>query len=74
MPVPDYLDYLKAEADREQDEYLHRQWCALLPFMHMKYLNYMSFQDYRDQVTGRNLDLRDTDTIVRELKQLHGLE
>ena len=42
--------------------------------MYMKQLSYVSFQDYKDQITGRNLDRRDTDVIVNELKQLHGLE
>lgn len=59
--------------EKERDEWLHRQWCQLLPFMHMKYLSYLSFADYRDQITGRNIDRRDTDVIVNEIKELHGL-
>jgi len=72
--VPDYLAFLRMRAEKERDQWIHRQWCQLLPFMYMKQLSYVSFQDYKDQITGRNLDRRDTDVIVNELKQLHGLE
>lgn len=61
-------------AEKERIEQLHRQWCSLLPFMHMEFLKYVSFRDYMDNITGKNLDLRDTDVIVKEIKERHGLE
>ena len=61
-------------AEKEQDRWLHRQWCSLLPFMHMQMLKYVSFKDYKDRITGKNLDLRDTDVIIEEIKRSHGLE
>ena len=42
--------------------------------MHMKYIKFISFNDYKDRVTGKDLDLRDTDTIIAEIKELHGME
>ncbi|MCR5811171.1 MAG: hypothetical protein K6G34_07220 [Lachnospiraceae bacterium] len=74
LPMEDYLSFLLDAAELEQDETLHRQWCALLPFMHMEMLKYVSFKDYKDRVTGKDLDLRPADEIVEEIKKLHGLE
>lgn len=44
------------------------QWVAYLP--HMTKENFVSFHDYLDQVTGKNIDTRPAEVILKELDEL----
>ncbi len=57
----------KAE-EEERDERLHRQWAAQLPFMSAE--SYVSFREYRDLVTGANIDTRPTGELVEECLEI----
>lgn len=74
LPVLEYLNFVTGMIEKDRDDYYYKQWCAILPLMHMKYIKFISFNDYKDRVTGKDLDLRDTDTIIAEIKELHGME
>ena len=52
--------------EEERDERIFRQWVAQLPLMAMSG-EPISFEDYRDRVTGANIDLRPTAEIMAEL-------
>lgn len=52
--------------EEERDERIFRQWVAQLPLMAMSG-EPISFEDYRDRVTGANIDLRPTAEILAEL-------
>ena len=56
---------LKAK-EEERDERIFRQWVAQLPLMAMSG-EPISFEDYRDRVTGANIDIRPTAEILAEL-------
>lgn len=56
---------LKAK-EEERDERIFRQWVAQLPLMAMSG-EPISFEDYRDRVTGANIDFRPTAEIMAEL-------
>lgn len=43
------------------------QWCGMLPSL----VKYMSFDEFYDQMTGANIDLRPTEEIIKELEELH---
>lgn len=51
--------------EREREERYFQQWCAQLPFMDKD--NFVSFSEYRDRLTGANIDLRPTAEILAEL-------
>lgn len=44
------------------------QWVAYLP--HMTKDTFVSFDDYLDQATGRNIDKRSTEEILMELDEV----
>lgn len=54
--------------EMERDTALHLQWCVQLPFMTKT--NYVSFNDYRDSITGANIDRRPSDAIIAEAEAI----
>lgn len=52
--------------ERERDERFYRQWLAQLPFMGED--NFIAFDEYRDRLTGANIDTRPTAVILAEME------
>ena len=55
--------------EKERDERIFRQWVAQLPIMAVAD-NVVSFDDYRDRVTGANIDFRPAADILEELDEV----
>lgn len=72
MPIDDFCRFVKVGRDAEQEEQLRAQWVSMLPLMSIKQLKYMSFEDYKAQCLGENIDQRPADEIIKELENLHG--
>jgi len=51
--------------EKERDERFFRQWVAQLPWMDEK--TFVSFADYKDKLTGANIDRRSVAEIERDL-------
>jgi hypothetical protein len=54
--------------EMERDTMLHMQWCVQLPFMSKD--TYESFSDYRDRLTGSNIDRRPKEMILAEIEEI----
>lgn len=54
--------------EKDRDDRLFQQWVAQLPWMDKE--SFLSFADYRDRVTGANIDLRSTAEILAELDEV----
>lgn len=52
--------------EKEREERIFQQWTAQLPVMALDG-KYVSFADYKDRVTGANIDRRPTAEILAEL-------
>lgn len=52
--------------DQEREERIFQQWVAQLPIMAYTGVN-VSFADYKDRVTGANIDRRSTAELLAEL-------
>lgn len=72
MDVCDFCDMVKVGKDKEQNDRFFQQWIQYLVPMSKQELKYVSFEDYVDQCTGRNIDLRPAEDIIAELEELHG--
>lgn len=72
LDVQTFAEVLKLGKQQEEREYLHRQWVSMLPKMSSKELKYIPFEEYIDQCTGRNIDMRPAEEIIKELEELHG--
>lgn len=46
------------------------QWVAMLPWMAAKILKFKPFQEYFDQVSGANFDLRPDEEILAEVAEI----
>ena len=58
---------LKAR-EQERDERIFQQWTAQLPIMAYTGKS-ISFAEYRDRVTGANIDRRSVEEIQREIDE-----
>ena len=56
--------------DSELKEKKHQEWCAMIPLM-MVTKNYMSFEQYYDMISGKNVDMRPADVIMAEIDRKH---
>lgn len=54
--------------DKTRDERIFQQWVAQLPWMGQD--NFMSFKDYKDRVTGANIDRRSVAEIEADLAEV----
>lgn len=69
MEICEISEFLKVAQDRELDERIYAQWLVQLPMMNSD--TYISFTDYRDKLTGANLDLRPAEDIIAEIEEAH---
>lgn len=72
MDIEQILGLLEYYRNKDNNDLLHREWSALLPFMYSGYLKEMSFTEYCDNRTGSYIDLRSNEEIIAELEELHG--
>ena len=70
MEVSDFLLFLQKAREKEREEQIRMQWVQFLPYMDKA--SYVSFEEYYDRCTGRNIDTRSVEEIVSELEAVHG--
>ena len=54
--------------EQERDDRIFQQWVVQLPMMGQD--NFIGFADYKDRVTGANIDRRSTAEILAELDEV----
>ena len=54
--------------EQERDERIFQQWVVQLP--HMGEKNYISLAEYKDRLTGANIDRRPVAEILAELDEV----
>ena len=63
------LALIQQAKEKDKEERIFQQWVAQLPLM--AYTGeFTSFADYKDRVTGANIDLRSTTEIMAELDEV----
>lgn len=60
------LELIDKAKEKERDDRIFQQWSAQLPAMAITG-QAISFADYKDRITGANIDLRPVAEIMREL-------
>ena len=63
------LELIQKAKKERRDERLFQQWVAQLPTMALNG-HPISFEDYRDEVTGANIDIRPVSAILAELDEI----
>lgn len=69
MECMDFLLFLQKAREKELEEQIRCQWNAYLPYMNPS--NYVSFQDYYNRCTGKNIDRRNVNEIIRDIEDTH---
>lgn len=67
MSVKEFSDFYKVALEKERQENFHLQWCAMLP----QFDKYMTFTEFYDKMTGRNVDTRSTEEILADIEETH---
>lgn len=62
-----FIPFYRQAKKKDLEERIYMQWCGMLPSL----VKYMSFDEFYDQMTGANIDLRPTEEIIKELEELH---
>lgn len=68
MGVFEFLQFYNLAKEKERDDRIFTQWAAQLPFMSKD--GYVSFEDYKARVTGKNIDRRSTAEILAEVDEI----
>jgi len=66
-----FLQLLKKAQEEKDESALYSQWLALYPYMIMKQIKFMTYEDYKAKLTGSNIDFRTNDEIIAEIKAKH---
>lgn len=63
------MDLIKKAREETKNERIFQQWVVQLPLMGYTG-TYVSFADYKDRVTGANIDRRSTVEIMAEIDEI----
>ena len=74
LPFEEFLEMVLHASKQMQRDDIRAQWVACLPFMYIKKLKYMTFQEYLEAYMGTNIDMRPKEEIIDEILKLHGME
>ena len=69
LPVEAGLDLIKKAREETRNERIFQQWVVQLPVMAYSGKS-VSFADYKDRVTGANIDRRSTAELMKELDEV----
>ena len=69
MDFDDFVVFWKRATEQERDERIFQQWLVQLPNMDNEH--YTSFEEYRDKMTGANIDTRSRAEIIKEIEDMH---
>ena len=70
MGVDEFCEFLSLAIEKENKEKVERQYLALLPLLCLRG-KYMSFDEFYNTFTGKNIDWRSADEIIAEIDALH---
>lgn len=71
LSVEQFARLILLALESEIKDHKRQEWCALLPMMCLPGSKYLSFEEYFDLVTGKNVDMRPVDVIMEEIDRKH---
>lgn len=70
LSIDSFIRLVLEAIEGEAKERFREEWLALIPIMVLRG-KYMSFNEYYDKVTGRNIDMRSAEEIMAEIDAAH---
>lgn len=74
MDVEEFAEFCEIAVEKDKEDRIREEWVAQLPFMSLQMLQYQSFNDYKDNRLGKNIDTRPAEEIIKEIEELHRKE
>jgi hypothetical protein len=71
MDVGRFIRFVLNAQEMERKDQMRRQWTAMLPLMSIQYLKYIPLEEYYEQCTGANIDLRSNEEIIADIEETH---
>lgn len=68
MPIKSALPKIVAAVNADLEDKIYQMWLQFLPNMNRN--NYVSFADFRDSITGANIDRRSNEEILAEVEEV----
>lgn len=70
LSVEQFARLVLVALESEVEEKRRQEWIALIPSM-VAAQHFLSFEEYYDTVTGRNVDMRPVEVIMEEIDRKH---
>ncbi|MBH1941633.1 hypothetical protein I5677_12090 [Mobilitalea sibirica] len=67
----DFLTFIDKAIQKEDDEKLYQMWLARYILMTKE--SFITFEAFKDMVTGKNIDMRSTAEILSEIDEVEAL-
>lgn len=69
MKFEEYIEFIVLAIEKEKKDEMKGMYHALLPYYALRG-KFMTFEEFYDNVTGANLDLRPAEEILNESKEI----
>ena len=69
MPFDEYVSFVVLAITNENREKVYREYLAWLPLLILKG-KYMTFDRFYDEITGKNIDFRPAEEILKESEDI----
>lgn len=70
VDITTLADVLKTAIEKNRRDTIYEEWVALHPYMVLKWLKFMRFDEYYDARTGANMDMRPAAEILAEVEEI----
>lgn len=68
LDISEGIELINKAIEKRQEEKHFTMWTSQLPFMSTE--NYISFEDYCDKLTGKNIVTKSKEEILREVEEI----
>lgn len=70
LSLDQFIQLILVAIEKETKQRYREEWIAMLPMM-LFANHYMTFDEYYDTCTGKNVDLRPVDDIIADIDRKH---
>ena len=67
MDILSFLDLISYAITKEKEDKLYQMWCGMLP----KFQKFMAFEEFKEKMTGANIDTRSAEEIMADIEETH---
>lgn len=72
LDLPDFCIFLDKARESFNEERIWQRWLSLQEMMYSGRIKWTGYNEFKDLITGANIDNRSNEEIIAELEELHG--